>query len=385
MEAPPFPNLFQVDDLGCFYVQYGKVATYTEAYQIKDNNQMMTYLSPGRVKTDDFLYKIESDGTAAITDTPISSEIGEIKVLAVMPFSDNSKIAMLTDTPTKSTLTDASHAVKYNKTHDGGAGEEVMEKSIRKYSLVYVEQFNAETNDGNRKWFYCNDNAMQTYDYPGNDQDFMRKVISITYTDDTGSMLVKDWNGHSGAIAPYSSTSLCYLSDSNNSPLYCIDGLDLSFTEKSKVRWLKNLSSQDQKLFLTDTGNNRVVKLSTDFGQANSFTVNAPIDIAQTASKYVFTLSESTTGDEGAINLFEVTGGSATKACEAFGKLVTDASKKNDTSYRAGKLMNPRAIYFYAQPSGNNFIGGLVILEDGCDNHKNRVQIIRTNMSEWIE
>ena len=384
-------NLFQVDDNGCFYVQYGNVATYTEAYQIKENNQRLQYLSPGIVPADDTVY-VEKTGDSTsyvVGDKNISTLAGgPIHVLAIMPFPDTSKIAMLTDTPLKTSLggnSDGDYVLKYNKTQDGSAGDEVYYKKLWNYSMVYVDPFNAETNEGNRKWFFDNASGTQTYDYPAGDPDYLKKVISITYTDNTGSMLLKDWNGHSGAIAPYSSSDLCYLPESNNPPLFHIDGADFNFTERSKVRWLKNLNSLSQKLFLTDTGNNRVVKLNTDFSGANSFTVNAPIDVAQTNSKYVFTLSESTTGDEGAINLFEVTNSNATKACEPFAKLVTDAGKQNDTSYRAGKLMNPRAIYFYAQQNGSNYLGGLVILEDGCEGFKNRVQIIRTNMLEWIE
>lgn len=385
-------NLFQVDEQGSFYVQYGKVATFTEAYQIIENNQMLNYLNPGQIPADDFLYVENTEGDSyVISDRKIETEIGApIKVIALMPFADTTRIAMLTDTPYMNGLTQngegLQYVVKYNKTNGGSAGEEVFFNAIYNYSLIYIDPFNATTNEGNRKWFNTNASSTHTYDYPEKDPDFLKHVISMTYTDNTGSMLLKDWKSKS-YIAPYSSSDLCYLPASNNPPLYHIDGADFSFTDKSKARWLNKLNSLSQKLFITDTGNNRIVKLNTDFSGGNSFTVKEPIDIAQTNSKYVFTLSGSTdSADEGAINLFNVTNSSAEKACAPFAKLISSSdTNKDNMSYRAGKLLNPRAIYFYAQQNGSNYLGGLVILEDGCDGHKNRVQIIRTNMLEWIE
>ena len=58
----------------------------------------------------------------------------------------------------------------------------------------------------------------------------------------------------------------------------------LNLSENSKVRYLSELSSVNQKLFFTDTNNNRLVRLNSDFAQANSIDAVKPIDICTSKS-----------------------------------------------------------------------------------------------------
>ena len=91
----------------------------------------------------------------------------------------------------------------------------------------------------------------------------------------------------------------------------------------------------------------------------------------------MFVLNKS--GEDG-IALLDVDDSGA-KVISSFGKLLTT---NGTAAQRAGKIYNPKAITYYTKQDGNNYYGGLIILEEGI-NTKSRIQIIRSNMADWIK
>jgi hypothetical protein len=213
------------------------------------------------------------------------------------------------------------------------------------------------------------------------------KIISMTYSDDSdktaGAILMDGMNYQGGTkdcLVLYDNKGFEFIELSNCHPLYHIDGKDINVNSDSKLRYINDLNSNITfKLYLTDTGNNRIVRLLKDFSQANTINASSPIDVCPTKSKYLFSLGSVGNEEGNGITLFAIDNAGATPLT-SFGKFTTS----NDELERVGKLKNPKSIAYITTKEADEVYGGLLILEQGI-NSKSRIQLIRSNKEDWLE
>lgn len=426
-------NIYKASPNDTFYVQFGRNTEYVEKFQILGMNKNLNGpVVPGKVLADQHLYtcKRNDDGTlvyeiatytliSQITTAPANPTGNPIKVLTLLP-SQNGDFIMLTDSKTitkgagleGNTYTIDPDDLSYDTTATPGNKGGLYVGYKRRPNLdadvfsttlcnnLMIKISGREKNSDNELIDGASIGANPTYGYPGNDSDYMNKVISMTSTDnEMGAMLIKDWSSSDGAkniVAPFNTQLYTYPNGGGNfNPLNTLDGLELKFTDDSKIRYLNKLENISSRLFITDTGNHRIIRTNSSYSEATSIDIKYPIDIAETNSKYLFTLTGYDGTATAAINLLKLTNSSYSKVCEPFGKLIEPADVPTEDTkkivYRAGKFLNPKAMYFYTTKSGDNVFGGLVVLEDGSglardpNKAKSRVQIIRTGMMDWIE
>ena len=369
---------------GVFYIQYGNCKNnFAERYQLDCGvNPTLTRLVPGLVQPEIYLNGTDGEGNPKVigTYTP--------KIITFIQSGDNSfsMLTNATDATNLAAIDPNADSVKYYKVSSDN--EDPLEW-ISSYTIVKID--NPDENSTNKAFYKfalpqrTSLSSVEGPNYPNNDVKFPERILSMTYSDSSddtaGAMILKDWTAHTkGAIAAFSNARYTYDAE-NTSPLYMLDNAELDFSENSKIRYLTKLgNSISQKLFVTDTNNQRLIRLKADFSQANTINATNPIDICTTDSKYLFSLAESTTGDEPAISLYAIDNASAT-LLTSFAKYTTST----DNKVRAGKVKNPKSIIYYTRSSGDDYFGGLIILEEGSASGRNRIQVIRSNKADWLE
>ena len=370
--------LYNTNNSGIFYVQYGNnVNNFAERYQLDCGvNTTLTRLVPGYVKPDIYLKNSESSVVGTITP----------KIITFIQSAEN-KFLMLTnstDTTNLAALKSGAVSVTYYKIP---SNDEDPLTWISSYTIMNITS--QDTNADNKPYYSFalpqrinNSEVMTAPKYPENDAKFPEKILSMTYADTNdvtaGAMLLHNWNSKD-YIAAFSNERY-YFDAENTVPLYFLDSKALSFSDYSKIRFLNKLTNLRQKLFFTDTNNNRIIRLKSDFSESNTIVASKPIDICTTESKYVFSLSESGDLNKPGISLYEIDDSKAT-LLTSFAKF-TDS---NDLKERAGKLKNPKSIIYHTYRSGDNYFGGLIILEEGSSPTKSRIQVIRSNKADWLE
>ncbi|MBR4571505.1 MAG: PKD domain-containing protein [Candidatus Riflebacteria bacterium] len=365
-------NLFKNEN-NKFYVQLkdltggSKIATYSTRYQIiLGAATTFGCVTPFTALNEIPLYKLEDNDykPANATETP--------GILAIIPTSDG-KIIHLTDT---SANNDVGNYIKYESDFLFVA---TYSKKLRNNALIYISSPDSNGPGGH---------VLSTFFRDGYPQDadagtFAKKFISLTYSsskDDTaGAYILKDWPSMGKySIGVYSNTTMSITP--NYTAVYQLDGKDLALTDDSKLRCISNISGLDQQLFLTDTINNRIIRVNEDMAASNKLVeVTKPIDIISTANKYIITLSSE---GENAINVYQVDNASAT-LMTSFGSFAA-AGDRTSLKKRAGKVLEPRALFYYTKQNGDKIYGGLVILEKGRI-YPSRIQIIRTNLNDFLE
>ena len=358
---------------GVFFVQYGNcIATFSERYQINCGvNTSLSRLIPGYIQQAIKLRKFE-DGN--YTDyEPIKLYTPYPKIITMFQ-SSKGNYCLLSDTKYK--VPDGGDKALYKDPVDN----EERDFNIASYTATKLSDF--KDNHANDHYY-----SFASANYPGNDVEFPKKIISMSYCDSSdstaGAMLLHNWKGKD-ALGAYSNVRFEFLEEQNSSPLYYLDNQSLSLTDNSKLRYLSELDSVNQKLFITDTNNNRLVRLNSDFAQANSIIATKPIDICVTDSKYMFSLAESGSGTDKAITVYAIDNASATPLT-SFADYVSESDPKvSEFNYRAGKVVNPKSIIYYTLQKDDNYFGGLIILEKGLQK-KNRIQVIRSNKADWLE
>ena len=409
-QATAATNIYKMPSTpNSFYVQYSTNNNYINRFEIQSQNKYLSGpIIPGNIYADQQMStRAEENGnyTYTVATTTLISGIkdynAKINILTLLSPVDNNDFVMLTDTKAVASPTaikyrkvDSSYLTIENNTVDGNIPNvwipymrvpDLGETYYRDYlcNNLLIKFKNEEPSSSNQLLNGAS-KGINTYGYPGNDDNYMNRVISMTQTNvDNGAMLIRSWKGTPGndILAPFDTTYYTYPNENSFRPLSVLDGKALKLTENSKVRFLKDLGLQN-KLFVTDTNNNRIIRVANDFSEAYSINVGNPLDVSECSNSTVFVLSDYKDGVATlAISLFNVTDKSYEKACEPFGKLITDASKRNNEFYRVGKFMNPKAMYYYY---GSDGYGGLVVLEDGTGSFKSRVQVIRTTMKYWI-
>ena len=364
-------NIFKNED-NKFYVQLkdltgaGKIATYTSRYQII-LGVATTFGCVVPFEALNEIYQYEEDGDnyklANATYTP--------GILNLIPTSDG-KIIHLTD----STPTTIANYYKYD-----GDFLNIATYSHNQYRNMLVYHYSANDNNSNHVLSSFFRNGYPAGADPSN---FASKFISLTYSsskDDTaGAYIIKNWptNGKY-SIGIYSNTTMSITP--NYTAVSQLDNKDLALTDDSKLRCISSISGLDQQLYLTDTNNNRIIRLGEDMANSNKLVdVTSPIDIISTKNKYLISLSNS--GDK-ALNVYQVDNASAT-LLTSFGSFASAGDRTNKKK-RAGKVLEPRALFYYTLDKGNGKIyGGLVILEKG-ETHPSRIQIIRTNLDNFLD
>ena len=363
-------NLFKNED-NKFYVQLkdltdSKIATYSTRYQIiLGAATTFGCVTPFTALNEIPLYQKEGDDfkPANATQTP--------GILAIIPTNDG-KIIHLTNTP-QSTL---GNYVKYE---DDFLNIATYSLKLNGNALIYISSPDSNGPGGH---------VLSTFfrhGYPAgaNPANFANKFISLTYSDsqdDTaGAYILKDWpqNGKY-SIGVYSNSTMSITP--NYSAVYQLDGKDLALTDDSKLRCISNISGLDQQLYLTDTNNNRIIRVGEDMADSNKLVdVTKPIDIISTTNKYLVSLSSE---GEKAINVYQVDNAKAT-LMTSFGSFAA-AGDRTNLKKRAGKVLEPRALFYYTKQIGDKIYGGLVILEKGAT-HPSRIQIIRTNLNNFLD
>lgn len=361
---------------GIFFIQYGSgIATFSERYQLDCGvNTSLSRLVPGYIIQAIKLQKQEGD---SYNDAdPVKFHTPLDKVITMFP-SSKGNYFILTDS--KFAINTGEYNYALYKDPVGGGDRHY--NFIASYSATKLSNFEDNSNNEHYATFASSN-------YPGSDINFPKKIISMTYCDSSdttaGAMLLRNWQGKD-VLAAYSNMRYEFLEEQNSHPLYYLDGTPLDLSENSKVRYLSELSSSvNQKLFFTDTNNNRLVRLNSDFAQASSIEAVKPIDICTSKSKYIFSLAESGTATDKAITVYAIDNASATPLT-SFANFISDTDPSiTNFNYRAGKVVNPKSIIYYTQANGNNYFGGLIILEKGL-NQKNRIQVIRSNKADWLE
>ncbi len=355
---------------GIFFVQLkdetgGSPANSTDLYQLDCGNvTTITKIIPSPIGSIIAVYKKEGD------DYVLDGDGVRVNILGFMQRSDNG-ILMLTDK-------------SYEKlSGQYGKYTDPVDKNLTEYrDYLATNTLVVPIISGNKvDYDYYESFAYEPKNFPDGNSSFPNNIVSMSFADATdntaGVVLFKNLTANpSGAMTLYSNARLEV--PSGYSPLYTFDNKKLNIVDDSKIRYLKALETVTQKLFVTDTNNDRVLRLDPSLAKANSIPVSKPIDVASTKSKYLFTLSSS---GEAAINLFKIDDSSATPIA-TFGKFAT--SSDTTLQSRAGKVYNPKAIYYYTSQKNNDVFGGLLILEKGLNN-KSRFQLIRSNMNDWIE
>ncbi|MBQ3644261.1 MAG: hypothetical protein II961_06655 [Candidatus Riflebacteria bacterium] len=371
---------------GVFYVQYGNNENnFAERYQLRTGvNPTLPRLVPGHVKPEIYLNGTDGEGNPKVIGTYTPKIITFIQ-------SDASKFLMLTnstDTTNLAAIDPNADSVRYNRLP---SDEEIGLTWLASYTIVKID--NPDENSTNKAYNSfglpkrVSMSSFEGKPYPG-DNKFPECILSMTYSDadpTAGAMILKDWSTHpKGAIAAFSNIDYSYDAE-NTSPLYFLDNSELEFSDYSKVRYLPQLGSS-QKLFVTDTNKNRIIRLKSDFSNANTIPATYPIDVCMTKSKYVFSLAEkSDSGNDDAIGLYSIDNNTAT-LITSFAKFTTQpAQDANYNKKRAGKVINPKSIIYYTNGSGDSIFGGLIILEEGSAPGRNRIQVIRSNKEDWLE
>ncbi len=381
-------TLYDCNSDGTFYVCYDReVATYVEMFQIDLGvNPSLSWIIPGFCSASIPNTKIEGETTTLGTTTA--------KVITILQ-RGQTEFEMLTNSP-KTKLEPnnetGSNTVAY---FDAATDSERKKPYVAPYSLVKLR----DQQQPSTFYYSFGCGGGDTYEsmvettYPNNDANFPKKILSMTYAsadDNTaGAMLLKDWNGKAGTIAAYHNKRLRVIPETTNAPLSFVDGASLNFSENSKIRYLYRLTnSVGQRLFFTDTNNNRIIRISEDFGEASSIIATKPIDICATAdgNKYMFSLSESGAiedNEDRAISFYAIDSASST-VLTRFGKFA-DPSDKANLQKRAGKVLNPKSIIYYVKGQNKDYFGGLIILEEGSTADTMRIQVIRSNLRYWLE
>lgn len=366
-------NLFK-NESNKFYVQLkdltggAKIATYSTRYQIiLGAATTFDYVSPFTALNEIPLFEKDGDDykPANATTTP--------GILAIIPTNDG-KIIHLTNT-NQSNL--SPNYIKYEEDFLNIATYSTI---MLRNTLVYISDPSANGPGGHVLSTFFRDG----YPAGADASTFAKKFISLTYSsskDDTaGAYILKDWpSAGKYSIGVYSNTIMSITP--NYSAVYKLDNKDLALTDDSKLRCISSISGLEQELYLTDTNNNRIIRVGEDMADSNKLVeVTKPIDIISTTNKYLITLSSE--GDK-AINVYQVDNASAT-LMTSFGSFA-DAGDRTNTKKRAGKVLEPRALFYYTQQKGDGKIyGGLIILEKG-KTHPSRIQIIRTNLDNFLD
>ncbi len=384
--------LYNRENSGLFYVQFGTDTPYIESWQLDQNETVnLEYIVPGIIPA----YILGKDSTEGETKNKVvATETPDI--LAVLQ-SDKNHFMLIANTlhkrvsvmPTADPLIDADY-VEYT-----GANEELdkpQQEWIATFTVVDITSSDKPTE--NKRYLSFNsdrgnyDDLTDTFDtcgYPGLDIYYPQKILSMTYSNESensaGAMLLYGWNGYNGgAIAAYNNKRIKVVGEEIVAPLYNLDSQVLNISPYSKLRYLSKLDLSE-KLFITDTNNNRLIKINSGFGKPTSIVATLPIDVCTTNKDYMFSLSESGAAEvDDAITLYAVNNTSATPLT-SFAKF-TDATNYYE---RAGKVKNPKSIMYYVTGRGKDYYGGLMILEEGHNGCPNRIQVIRSNKENWLE
>lgn len=364
-------NIFKNED-NKFYVQLkdltggAKIATYTSRYQII-LGVATTFGSVVPFEALNEIYQYEEDGDsyklANATYTP--------GILNIIPTSDGKIIHLTNSTP--------STIANYYKYDDDFLNVATYSHKQYRNMLVYANSPSDNNSNHVLSTFFRNG-----YPQGADPSNFAEKFISLTYSsskDDTaGAYILKNWptNGKY-SIGIYSNTTMSITP--NYTAVSQLDNKNLALTDDSKLRCISTISGLDQQLYLTDTNNNRIIRLGDDMANSNKLVdVASPIDIISTKNKYLITLSNS--GDK-ALNVYQVDNASAT-LLTSFGSFASAGDRTNKKK-RAGKVLEPRALFYHTADKGNGKIyGGLVILEKG-ETYPSRIQIIRTNLENFLD
>ncbi len=356
-------------------------ATYTVYFELSPGiNHTCFVVNPGFVTPlmEFFMYESNSYKSTdpRTIDLPLDGNI-----ITLQRFNENEYI-MLTKTIASSPAYTDGVTQLFTRYNDDINDKDEYWSDIASYSAFLIE----DTDDGD----YSKYKAYRGYEagHPSDDK-YAERIISMTYcdaSDDTaGAMLLHNWKGTTDVLAAYKNDRKWFLDDNNSHPLYALDGTNLRLTSDSKVRFLNKLSNDlSQKLFVTDTMNNRIIRCDKSFTNANTIVSSYPVDVCTTNSEYLFSLTGSDGGFEKGLTLYAIDNGSATALVHFADQISSSDPLKANFNYRAGKVLNPKSIIYYTVKNGENYYGGLMILEEGRT-RKNRIQLIRSNKGDWLK
>ena len=383
--------LFNKEESGEFYVQFGTDTPYIESWQLdQGGNLNLENIEPSIIPAY-ILGKDADDGETK--DKVVATETPDIIAVLQTDSKHFMLLANVASHPVSTMVKDyppyelaGADYVEYSD--PAGEPEDPKSRYVASFTVVDITSetkptenkryasFNADVLDPSTKQFTCS--------YPGGDILFPQKILSITYSssDDSsvGAMLLYNWNDYKGAIAAYHNKRIKVVGEEIVAPLYSLDNQDLDISPNSKLRLLSKFDGEE-KLFITDTNHNRIVRIGSGFGNPSTIVATLPIDVCTTNKDYMFSLCESGTAEvDDAITLYSINNGKPLP--------ITSFAKFTDSDNyyeRAGKVKNPKSIIYYVTSHGKDFFGGLMILEEGQNGCPNRLQVIRSNKENWLE